>query len=610
MIDHPEFMLAGIGVLAMAAQWLAWRARVPAILLLLLAGIAVGPVAGWLDPDALFGDLLFPLVSLSVAVILFEGSLTLQFHQLRGLRRVVRRLVGAGTLISWAVAAWAVHFFLDFPVDLAILFGAITVVTGPTVIAPLLRTVRPVAPVAHALRWEGILIDPIGALLAVLAYDLVVALRMTQDWGFALWDFGTTLAVGLVLGVLAGWLLGILLRKGWVPDALLNLTVLACVFAAFSVSNLLQHESGLLTVTIMGIWLANRPGIPLDDILEFKETLSQILLSAVFILLAARVAPERLIELGWPALGVLAVMLWVGRPLKVAFSTWGSPLNWRERALLAWIAPRGIVAAAVSALFALRLEVISVPYGDRLLPMTFLLIIVTVIWQSLTARPMARLLKVAEPDRVGFLIAGANPVARAIGLALHEHGVPVRLCDSDWYSLSKARMLGLPTYYGTPVSEHARYNLDTTGLGRLLALGASNHGNQLIAARGRDEYGKKRVFSLPDSRGPDLADKHVLTPEYRGRTLFAPDLGYWTLMAHLAAGAQIKATRLSEAFDFEQYCKGSETGAIRPLFAIDPKGYVRPFTLDQALQPGAGWVIIGLSIPAGETPVPAADQAA
>ncbi|WP_323018885.1 sodium:proton antiporter [Castellaniella sp.] len=598
MTISPELSLAGIGAVAMAAQWLAWKLRVPAILFLLLAGIAVGPMLGWLNPDELFGPLLFPIVSLSVAVILFEGSLTLEFHQTRGLKRVVPRLVTSGVLITWAVAAFAVHTFLQFPWDLAILFGAITCVTGPTVIAPLLKTVKPVAPVAHALRWEGILIDPIGAILAVLSYDLMVALRTTQAWSHALWSLGATTATGLCFGVAGGWLLGNLLRRGWVPDSLLNLSVLACVFASFALSNTVQSESGLLTVTVMGIWLANRPGIPVRDILEFKETLSQILLSALFILLAARVAPSQLFDLGWPALAVLVCMLWVGRPLKVLFATWGSKLNWRERALLAWIAPRGIVAAAVSALFALRLESLDVPQADRLLPMTFLLIIGTVIWQSLTARPMARLLKAAEPDRVGFLISGANPVARALGLALHEQGVPVRLCDSDWYSLSKARMLGLPTYHGSLVSEHAQRNLDTSGLGRLLALGTRDHINQLIMVRGRDEFGKHKVFSLPLSSDGAPAEKHELDPEYRGRTLFADGVGYWKLSSLLVAGAQVKATKLSDAFDFAQYRRQDADRAVIPLFAVNPKGYAIPFTLDQDLQPASGWTVLGLHIDA------------
>ena len=590
----PELLLVSIAAAAIAAQWLAWRLRVPAILFLLLAGIVLGPVSGWLNPDDLFGDLLFPLVSLSVAVILFEGSLTLEFHQTRGLERVVRRLITGGTLIAWAVAAVAVHVFLDFPWDLAVLFGAITAVTGPTVIAPLLKTVRPVASVAHALRWEGILIDPIGAVLAVVSYNLMVALRMTHQWSNALWAFGAMIAVGLLVGLVAGWLLGTLLRRGWVPDSLINLTVLSLMFSAFAFSNALQHESGLLAVTVMGIWLANRPGVPVHEFLEFKEVLSQILLSALFILLAARVAPAQMFDLGWPGLAVLAAIMWVGRPLKVLFSTLGSDLNWRERSLLAWIAPRGIVAAAVSALFALRLEGMDVPQSERLLPMTFLLIMGTVIWQSLTARPFARLLKVTEPDRVGFLIVGANPVARAIGQALNEQGVPVRLCDSDWYSLSRARMLGLPTYHGNPVSEHALQNLDTTGLGRVLALGVSDDLNQLMTARACEEFGKHRVFSLPRSQGADASEKHQLSAAYRGRSLFSPELSYWKLSAQLAAGARIKATRLSDNFDFQQYLAARPDSPSIPLFALDTKGYAHPFTQDQTLQPAAGWTIIGL----------------
>ncbi|MGB6241359.1 MAG: sodium:proton antiporter [Castellaniella sp.] len=599
MTTSPEFLLAGIGVVAMAAQWLAWKLRVPAILFLLLAGIAVGPLAGWLKPDDLFGPLLFPVVSLAVAVILFEGSLTLEFHQTKGLKQVVRRMVSGGLLITWGVAAVAVHVFLDFPWDLAVLFGAITCVTGPTVIAPLLRTVKPVGPVAHALRWEGILIDPVGAILAVLSYDLMVALRSTHAWAHALLSLGGTIATGLFFGIAAGWMLAVVLRRGWVPDALLNLCVLASVFLAFSVSNLIQHESGLLTVTIMGIWLANRPGVPVHDILEFKETLSQILLSALFILLAARVAPDQILGLGWPALAVLACMLWIGRPLKVLFSTWGSQLNWRERSLLAWIAPRGIVAAAVSALFALRLESLDVPQSERLLPMTFLVIIGTVVWQSLTARPVAKLLRSVEPDRVGFLISGANPVARAIGQALHKQGIPIRLCDSDWYSLSKARMMGLPTYHGNPLSEHAQRNLDTTGLGRLLALGTRDQANQLVMVRGRDEFGKQKVFSLPLSQDGDPSERHAVDPEYRGRTLFAPGMGYWKLSGLLAAGARIRATQLSESFGFQRY-REQDPGAITvPLFAVNPKGYAIPFTLDQDLEPEAGWTIIGLHADAG-----------
>ncbi len=600
MFNSPEIAIAGIGFVAMLVQWLAWRIKVPAILFLLLAGIAIGPVAGWLKPDELFGDLLFPIVSLSVAVILFEGSLTLQFHQLRGLKKVVRRLVTTGAIISLTITTVAVHLIIGFPIDVSILFGALTVVTGPTVIAPLLKTVKPVAPVANALRWEGILIDPIGALFAVLAYDLLVSFRISHAWEVAVFSFGATIFTGMILGAIAGLLLGFVLRRGWIPDSLVNLTVLASIFTAFALSNEIKSESGLLTVTIMGIWLGNQRGIPLEDIMEFKETLSQILLSALFILLAARVTPARILDLGWSAIAVLLAMMCISRPIKVLFSAWGSKLNWRERALLTWIAPRGIVAAAVSALFALRLESLNIPMADKLLPLTFVVIIGTVIWQSITARPMAKLLGVAEPERVGFLIAGANPVARAIGKALYDQGVPVKLCDSDWYSLSKARMLGLPTYHGSPLSEHAAYNLDTSGLGRLLALGVLDDANQLIMVRGRDEFGKKKVFSLPRSQDSDISEKHALDPVYRGRTLFAPGLGYWKLSSMINAGAQIKATKLTDNFNFEKYTQGN---SIQSLFAINPKGFAIPFTLDQEIKPASGWTIIGLYPPPGSSDV-------
>src|SRR5690625_169583 len=595
MSDYPELLLAGIAFVAMAAQWLAWRLRLPAILFLLLAGLAVGPVGGILDPDELFTNLLFPMVSISVSIILFEGSLTLRFREIRGLEKVVRRLVTSGTVLAWGLIAIASHWIMGFPWDLSFLFGAITVVTGPTVIAALLKIVRPVAPVANAMRWEGILIDPIGALLAVLAYELLVALHSSYSWQHAMWVFGITIFSGSVGGILSGAVTTALLRKKLLPESLVSLGVLAIMVTTFAISNAFNNESGLLAVTIMGIWLANQPGVPVEDILAFKATLSQRLLSALFIILAARMDLELLGILGWKAVALLVVMFLVIRPISVAVSTVNSRLSWRERALLAWIAPRGIVAAAVSALFALRLDTLEVAHSEALLPLTFLVIMGSVIWQSLTARPIAKLLKVTEPEPIGFLIVGANPVARAIGLALQAQKIPVRLCDSDWYSLSKARMLGLPTYFGMPVSEHAQRHMDTTGLGRLLALGARDHVNQLIMLRARDEYGKNKVFSLPRSQMDDMQDKHAPAPALRGRTLFGEGLGYWRLSNLLHSGAEIKATTLTGSFGFKDYLS-TKNNRTYPLFAITPKGYARPFTLDRKLNPEAGWTMIVLHI--------------
>ncbi|MDN5843061.1 MAG: cation:proton antiporter, partial [Alcaligenaceae bacterium] len=244
MNDHIVLLLAGIGVLAMFCQWVAWWLNVPAIVFLLLGGLAVGPGMGWLDPDALFGDLLFPFISLSVAVILFEGSLGLRIHEIRGLGRVIRRMTGTGILITWAVTTVAARLILDWSWWLALLFGAIMVVTGPTVIGPLLRTVRPVDRVARILRWEGIVVDPIGALLAVLSYEFIIAAQAGAGLQHTLLVFGETVLMGIAAGLGVGFVLGEILRRNWLADYLVNVFVLIAVFGVFALSNTFLSESG------------------------------------------------------------------------------------------------------------------------------------------------------------------------------------------------------------------------------------------------------------------------------------------------------------------------------------------------------------------------------
>jgi len=494
MEEHTILVIAGITVLGIACQWFAWWVKLPAILFLLLAGIVVGPVTGLVQPDALFGGLLFPIVSLSVAVILFEGSLTLKFAEIEGLETVVKRMVTTGLLVTWLVVAVTTYVLLDFAPALAVLFGAITVVTGPTVIVPLLRTVRPTAHVSRILRWEGIVIDPIGALLAVLVFEFIVSGQGGIALGHTLWSFAKIIAVGLVFGIVTGQVLGLALRNYWLPEYLHSVAALALVFAGFALSNLVEAEAGLLTVTVMGIWLANMKKVSVEHILDFKETLSVMLISALFIILAARIDFAQFQELGWAALGILAVMQFVARPLKIAISTRGSTLNWRERALLGWIAPRGIVAAAVAALFALKLQALGYREAELLVPLTFLIIIGTVVLQSTTAGLLARMLGVAEPEPRGFLIVGANLVARTVALALKNKGYESLLCDNNWSYVSAARMRGLNSFYGSPVSEYADRRLDLVGFGRLLALSPYPELNVLAVHRYRREFGANELY--------------------------------------------------------------------------------------------------------------------
>jgi NhaP-type Na+/H+ or K+/H+ antiporter len=591
--------LAGIGMTALACQWFAWWVKLPAILFLLLSGIVLGPVTGLLNPDTLFGNLLFPIVSLSVAVVLFEGSLTLKFSEIKGLESVVQRMLSIGVLTTWGITTIAAYSLLGISFQLALLFGALTVVTGPTVIVPMLRTVRPTAHLSNILRWEGIVIDPIGALLAVLVFEFIISGSGGAAFGHTVVTFGGQVLTGLAFGAAAGFAWGVVLRRHWLPEFLHNVATLMMVFGVFALSNHLQAESGLLTVTVMGIWLANMKGVDVKNILDFKETLSLVLISGLFIILAARIDFAQVTQLGWSALGVLLVMQFVARPVKVLVSTWSSSLNWRERALLAWIAPRGIVAAAVAALFSLQLQQQGFAQAALLVPMTFIVILGTVALQSSTARLLAVWLGVAEPDPTGFLIVGANPLARAIARALQKHGFRVQLADPSWNNVRAAIMDNLPTFFGNVVSEHADRRLDLVGIGQLLALSGTQEENALAATRYRAEFGVANIYSLQITSEKE-GDTKTGKPRV-GHSAFGEEVSFKKLSTMLGEGAEIRSTRLSDEFGFDEYYKKYFRAV--PLFAITPRGKLIVYAPDREINPVAGWTIISLVLePAEKVP--------
>lgn len=576
------------------AQWIAWRTKLPAILFLLAAGIVLGPLTGFVNPDALMGDLLFPFVSLAVAIILFEGALTLKFDEVRSLGFVVQRLVTVGALASWAVTAIATHFLFSLDWGISILFGAIMVVTGPTVIIPMLRTVRPTPKIAKILRWEGIVIDPIGALLAVVVFEFLTSIQSGHAFSRSLSAFFWVLFVGFGLGIIGGYLMGTMLKRRWIPTYLQNLASLTQVFLAFTLANSLAHESGLLAVTVMGMWLANTRGLHIEEILNFKENLSIVLISGLFIILAARVSTADITGLGWHAISLLVVLQLVARPLSVLLSTARSELSWRERSLLAWIAPRGIVAAAVSALFAIKLEEGGFAGAELLVPLTFTVIIGTVLLQSLTAKPLAKLLKVAESSPQGFLVIGANPVAITIAKALMDQGYDIIVCDSNWSAVRNARMAGLATLYGNPVSEYADQKLDLVGLGKMLALSPFRELNTIASLRYRAEFGAENIYTVATDIDAKSSDKHRIAAGHQGHVLFNRLLTFGHLKQLIDNGAEIKNTKLSTEFGYQQFLDRNKGKAI-PLFAISPKGRVDVFVENGKVKPEPGWSILSLS---------------
>jgi NhaP-type Na+/H+ or K+/H+ antiporter len=596
MVEDQTVILASIGVVSLVCQWIAWRLRLPAILFLLVAGIFMGPYLGYLDTDALLGDLFFPIVSLAVAVILFEGSLTLKFSEMQEHGKMVRNLLGIGMITTWVVASLASFLALDLSWGIAALFGSVVVVTGPTVIMPLLRAVRPNGRISNILKWEGIVVDPLGALLAVLVFEFVISAGEGGALGHTFVTFGSTLILGTTVGCASGYLLGAALRSRWLPQFLQNAGSLTFMLGVYALSNALVHESGLLTVTIMGIWLANMKGVPVEDILEFKESLSVLLISALFILLAARIDFGSLTSLGLGPLWVILTLMLIARPVAVWLAAIGTDLSWQEKVFLSWVAPRGIVAAAVSALFAFKLEEAGHTGASVLVPLVFMVILVTVITQSLTASPLARLLKVNEVASNGFLFIGANAVAREVAKAFASRGIPVVMTDTSWENVRAARMSNLRVYYGNPVSEHAENNLDLTGIGNTMAMSPYRQLNTLATYHYLDLMGQDKVFGLSEG-DQDARASHQSAGKYvRTRTQFDESVTFAKLASLFSQGATVKVTQLSGAFSYKDY-QDQYSGRATPLFAINPQQQVFPMGGEGSVEPGDGWEVLSFVKP-------------
>ncbi len=595
MLENPLFMISITLIVAATCQWFAWRIKIPGIVFLLISGIIAGPVLGFLIPEKLLGDLFFPFVSISVALILFEGSLTLNFAEIKGLETVVRNMVSFGMVITWIITSIAAKYAIGLSWEISILFGAITSVSGPTVIVPMLRAVRPKQKIANILRWEGIIIDPIGAAMAVLVYEFIISGSGRHVFGHTILTFVKLVSTGTLVGISAGYLFGLSIRHHWIPEFLHNLCALSLVIVSFVFSNFLQHESGLVTVTVMGIWLANMKKVPIEDILDFKEHVSILLISILFIMLAARLDIRGLIHLGW-GVGLLFIAVqFFARPINVMVSCIGSTLSWPERHLLAWIAPRGIVAAAISAFFSVQLEKAGFIDAPVLVPLTFFIIISTVILQSLTARPIALWLKVADPDPNGFLIIGANIVARAIAKALMDKGVKVLLADPGWDHISKARIEGLPSYFGNPLSEHADRHIDLVGIRGVLALSPHESVNAASGMHFKMEFGSDNVYIISSRTKNRAAGNERLSIQRQGHGLFGKDVTFSYMASTLSQGGEIITTKLTDKFSYDQFFEKHHSRAL-PLFAVDPEKKLHVFSDDKSIKPETDWLLIYLLI--------------
>jgi len=605
---NPGTYLAGILALGIAAQWLAWRLRLPAIVVLLAGGFAIGQLAGPAQIESIIEtELLFAIVSLSVAVILFEGALSLKIDEVRETSRTVTRLVTVGVLVTWLLTTAALRYLLDFGLPMALLAGALFTVSGPTVIVPLLRHVRPVRRIGSLAKWEGIINDPIGAVLAALVFEVVLHGQSSSGGAIALDDAAMgllkTAVVGGALAAITAVVLIQVLKRYLVADFLQNAVILSVVLVVFTLSNQLQSESGLVTVTILGVILANQRSVTLTHVIEFKENLRVLLISMLFVILASRIELGDMLEIGRSGLDFLVVLLFVIRPAAVFLATVGSKLTYAERLLLAWIHPRGIVAAAIASLFALEIAARAaadpaalspqfVEQARSLVPLTFFVIVSTVTVYGLTLGPLARVLGLSRQNPQGVLFAGAHPFARSIAQALDEAGYQTLLVDTNHRNISAARMAGLPVCHASIGSEYVHEEIDLGEIGRLMAMTPSDEVNTLAALEFADHFTRAEVYQLAP---PDASSerRETVLPHRRGRLLFGPDVTYARLAQQHAEGAIIKKTGLSEDFTYDDFLNRHGTAAT-VLFVIKESGDLSVMVADMPAAPEPGQTLISL----------------
>lgn len=582
-MQHATETLALIAVLGLSAQWLGWRLRVPAIVLLTLFGLLVGPFFGIIHPSETLGDAFEPLIKLGVAAILFEGGLTLRLGELKTAAAGVHRLISVAVVLSLLFGSTAAHFIGGLSWPVALVFGAIVVVTGPTVVLPLLRQARLRKRPASYLKWEGIVNDPTGALLAVMAFEYFASADQASI-GHSLLTLASGLAVAGALGGAGGWLLGRAYRQGLAPEYLKGPMALAAALGAYAISNLVLEEAGLMAATIMGLVLGNM-GLPsIGEIRRFKEYTAVLLVSAIFLLLTADLDPQIMLQLDWRSLALLAAILFVVRPLAIGLATIGAGMSWQERVLVGWIAPRGVVAAAVAGVFGPSLAAQGYAGGNLLLPLVFALILLTVLAHGFSLGWLARRLGLSATAEGGLLIAGASPWSTGLAETLHRLEIPVLLADSSWHRLRSARLAGVPVFFGEMLSEHAETALELGEMGSLLATSSNDAYNALVCAHFAPELGRQKVFQLATG---EVAERKRPGPSARGVTAFGEAVQFEDLERSWYGGWTFQRTNITEEYDQDAFLAGLPKGAL-PLLAITSKGALRVIGVERLLKIQAG----------------------
>jgi NhaP-type Na+/H+ or K+/H+ antiporter len=598
----PVMAFALVGAIGVGSQWIAWKLRLPAIVLMLLAGLAIGPGLGVFDPERDIGPLMTPMISIAVAIILFEGGMTLNLHSLREAAKGVRRLVLIGAPVGWAGSALALHYVAGLSWASSAVFGGIMIVTGPTVIAPLLRTARLAKRPAQLLQWEAIVNDPIGALAAVLAFEVVLVIYATETFGAAVWEMSVGIVGATAMGIAAGWFLAEGFRRGRVPEFMKVPVLFASLLLIFALADAVLHESGLLAVTIMGFYIANA-GLPsYTELRRFKEHATVLLVSGVFILLAASMNVERLSLLGWSALAFIIVTILIVRPATVLLSLAFTNIPWKERVLVAFTGPRGVVLVAVAGLFSERLVSAGIADAALLTPLAFALVAATVVLHGFTLQPMARALGLAGNGVPGVIFVGGSQFSAAFAAALQKEEIPVLIADANRARLRSAREAGLPIYVGDILSDGAEHGVEFISYGRVVATSDNDAYNTLVATDLAPEFGREHVYQL--KRAKQEQTRHALPPTLGGRSI-SGGLRYLELGRRMQQGWEIRATNITDEYGVEAW-RADNPDSI-PLAEVTPGRALRIIAGDAEIKAEPGMRLLALS-PGRERAADAAER--
>ncbi|MER6290624.1 cation:proton antiporter [Streptomyces sviceus] len=559
-------VLTGVGlilVLAVGSQILASRLRIPALIVLLPVGFAAGAWIDEVDPQRLLGPAFSPLVSLAVAVILYDAGLGLDLARLKGhTRRVVVRLLWIGVLITWLLAALLAVPLLGMSRPAAVMTGAILVVSGPTVVGPLLSFVRPKDRLRHLLVWEGSLIDPVGGILGALVFHAVSA-STKHRFASGTAGFLVSIGVGVAGGVIGAALLWVLFRVLRLGEVLGTTAQLAAVIGVAALCDVLRDDTGLIAAVMMGLAVANLRGIDAPARRPFFETLVSLILGLLFISISATVTPQSLRHVGLPALGLAAFLVLAVRPLVAALSALGTDLTRGERGFIGWMAPRGIVAAATASTFSASLVAKGIGGAQKILPATFVVIVATVTLYGLTASPVARRLGVVRPSRSRPLLVGGDPWVVDLGVALKSAGLEVLMWAGQEQQRERIRQAGVELAPGELLAAVTGQDPQLEGITAVFFLTAEDDFNALAASilRGSVEGVVHHLGAPPDSRG-------VVAPFIGGEVLFGTDLTWPTFSRAYEEGAAVLA----------QPADGVLHPGCELLFLVRPDGRLDPVT--------------------------------